>query len=174
MKGALLIAQIKSRCGKKDAMIDYLRKKGIKVGKNARIFSDISTSESYLIKIGDNVTISNNVQFITHDNSIIKVLPGVTDLFGKIHIGNNVFIGARTIIMYGVSIADNCIIAAGSVVTKSITESGVIIGGNPAKVIGNTEKFGEKNKKFAMNVAGMTPEEKKKYLETNENLFIVR
>lgn len=48
--------------------------------------------------------------------------------------------------MYGVSIADNVIVAAGSVVTKSVHESNVIIGGNPARVIGTWDAFREKAK----------------------------
>lgn len=51
-----------------------------------------------------------------------------------ISIGNNVWIGARAIILKGVRIGDNSVIGAGSVVTKSIP-SGVVAVGNPAKVI---------------------------------------
>lgn len=49
--------------------------------------------------------------------------------------------------MYGVSIPNNTIVAAGSVVTKSISEERVILGGNPAKVISTWDKFYDKNKK---------------------------
>lgn len=51
-------------------------------------------------------------------------------------------------IMYGVSITDNVIVASGSVVTKSITESNVIVGGNPARVITTWEKFAEKSQEY--------------------------
>lgn len=50
--------------------------------------------------------------------------------------------------MYGVSITDNVIVASGSVVTKSITESNVIVGGNPARVITTWEKFAEKSQEY--------------------------
>jgi serine acetyltransferase len=56
--------------------------------------------------------------------------------YQRISVGNNVFIGVNSIIMPGVKIDDNVIIAAGSVVTKSIPK-GVIIAGVPAKIIGN-------------------------------------
>lgn len=69
------------------------------------------------------------------------------NLYGKIRIGNNCFIGERAILMYGVSIPNNTIVAAGSVVTKSISEERVILGGNPAKVISTWDKFYDKNKK---------------------------
>lgn len=98
------------------------KKKWTIVGDNCNIYSDLITGEPYLISIGNNVTISNNVQFITHDNSICKIIPDKSDVVGEIKIGNNCFIGARTVILPGVSVADNTIVGAGSVVTKSIIE----------------------------------------------------
>lgn len=60
-----------------------------------------------------------------------------------ISIGNNVFIGVNSVIMPGVIIEENVIIAAGSVVTKSVP-AGVIIGGNPAKIIGDFSSYKQK------------------------------
>lgn len=71
--------------------------------------------------------------FVTLDNSIKLIHPGKTDLFGKIVIGDNCFIGENTTLLYGITIANNIIVASGSVVTKSFSEQGIIIGGNPAK-----------------------------------------
>lgn len=53
---------------------------------------------------------------------------------GPVKIGNNVWIGDNAIILPGVNIGDGAIIAANAVVTHSIP-SGVIAGGNPAKII---------------------------------------
>lgn len=61
-------------------------------------------------------------------------------LFRRVEIGNNVFIGVNSVIIPGVKIGDNVIIAAGSIVTKSVP-SGTIIGGNPAKIIGDYESY---------------------------------
>lgn len=55
-------------------------------------------------------------------------------------IGKNVWICDNVCILPGVKIGDNCIIAAGSVVTKSFEEEGLLIGGVPAKVIKKMEK----------------------------------
>ena len=63
----------------------------------------------------------------------------------KIVVGNNVMIGADTIIMPGVTIGDNVIIAAGSVISKDIP-SGSVVGG-PAKVIGSFDELAEKRYK---------------------------
>jgi len=140
-------------CGRnKEIISNYFRKMGMTIGSNCNIVSNIATTEGFLISLGNNVTLSAGVTLITHDNSISKVLTNTTDLFGKIQIGNNCFIGNRAIVLYGVSLADNIIVAAGSVVTKSFNESGIIIGGNPAKKIGTWDSFANRYKDKAMNL----------------------
>lgn len=64
-------------------------------------------------------------------------------------IGNNCFIGERSTLLYGVTLADNIIVAAGSVVVDSFLNERIIIGGNPARVIGTWDKFFEKSKDSA-------------------------
>ena len=152
---------------------NYFRKKGMKIGTNCRLYSDLVTSESYLITIGNNVTISNNVQLITHDNSVIKIVDGVTDLFGEIVIGNDCFIGARTIILPGVKIGNNCIVGAGSVVATSFPD-GCIVAGNPAKVITHVDDFKDRITQKCFNIDGLNAEEKKSLLMNNKDKFIVK
>lgn len=100
------------------------------------------------------------------------MIPGTSDLFGKIYIGENCFIGARSVILYGVTIADNVIVAAGSVVTKSINESNVIVAGNPAKVISTWDKFAEKSKDYAWSLGKVSREEMIR--QTSEGIKIVK
>lgn len=126
----------------KDPMKYRIRKYrlyGAKIGNNVRAFSPITSAEPYLIYVGDNVTVSTGVRFITHDNSAIKIFDDATDFVGPISIGNSVFIGANSTLLPGISIADNCIIGAGSVVSKSFSEPGTVIAGNPAKPISSVE-----------------------------------
>jgi acetyltransferase-like isoleucine patch superfamily enzyme len=132
----------------------------MRVGQNCHIYSDLFTAESFLVEIGDNVTVSNGVQFITHDNSICKVLPEFTDIFGAIKIGSNSFVGAKTVIMRGVTIPANTIIGAGSVVTRSFTEERTIIAGNPARVVGNWDTYAKKYANIAVNVSAVQGEAK--------------
>lgn len=82
-------------------MIKYFRNAGIEIADSARVYSDITSSESYLIAIGEKTTISFDVSLITHDNSAEKLNVGFSDFFGRITIGNNCFIGARTVILGG-------------------------------------------------------------------------
>lgn len=138
----------------KKVLSGFFRKHGVTVGENCVILSNISSSESYLISIGNNVTISNDVQIITHDNSIDKVLDDVSDIFGAVSIGNDCFIGAHSLILCGITLADRIIVGSGSVVTKSFTESGIIIAGNPAQKIGTWSEFAKKYADVAFNLKG--------------------
>lgn len=149
----------------------YFRKCGAIVGKNCRIYSDITTSESYLIYIGNNVTISNDVQILTHDNSVIKVIPDCTDIFGMVRIGNNTFVGARALILPGVNIGDNCIVGAGSVVTKSVP-NGSIIAGNPARVVKKIEEYKSNIRDNVFDITGLSQVEKKKMLIKQKSKWI--
>ena len=127
------------------------------------------TPEPFLVRIGDNCTICDGVDFVTHDNSIIKVDKSCPNLFGFITIGNNCFIGERSIVMYGVTLADNIIVASGSVVVNSFLEERIIIGGNPARKIGTWDDFIAKNKKY-----GMSKKVVQENSSTHPELFVVR
>ena len=92
------------------------------------------------IYIGNHVNIGADCVIMDSDAHALKV---EDRLLGKdvqermespIYIGNNVFIGTRCIVLKGVSIGDNSVIGAGSVVTKSIPAN-CIAAGNPCKVI---------------------------------------
>lgn len=97
------------------------------------------TTEPYLIRLGNNVTISGNVVFVTHDNSLSKVSSEYVNLFGYITVGDNCFLGQNTTIMYGCTLANNIIVASGSVVCNSFPEENIIIAGNPARKVGTWE-----------------------------------
>lgn len=125
--------------------VKYAREIGVGVGENCRIYTREFGTEPFLICIGNNVTVTSGVRFITHDGSGSLVIDekGRRFYFAKIYVGNNVMIGVNSIILPGVKIDDNVIIAAGSVVTKSIPENS-IVAGVPAKIIGSFNDFKEK------------------------------
>ncbi len=125
--------------------------KGLKFGSNFRITgSPKFGSEPYLIEIGNDVTITNGVIFITHDGAKIvsdRLKNSKTKSrikFGRIKLGNNVFVGVNSIILPNVSIGDDSIIAAGSTVTKSF-ESNSVLAGNPARKIMTIQEYHNKN-----------------------------
>ena len=136
----------------KEVINDYFRDMGMRIGKGCNIVPNITTTEPYLVEIGENTTLAGGVTLCTHDNSVSKMIPDCTDMFGKITIGKNCFIGQNSLIMYGVTLADDIVVAAGSVVTKSCLKSRVILGGNPARIIGTYDAFIEKNKDKVFNL----------------------
>lgn len=124
---------------------DYARRRGVKVGKNCDIHTFKWGSEPFLIEIGDNAVISYNVLMVTHDEStaLIRDENGRRYHIAPIKIGNNVFIGAGSIILPGVTIGDNVVIGAGSVVTKSVPNN-VVIAGNPASFMQSFDDYRKK------------------------------
>ena len=98
------------------------------------------------------------------------MIPNTTDLFGRITIGDNCFVGNRAIIMYGVTLAPNIVVAAGSVVTRSFDTPGIIIGGNPARQIGTWEDFIERNKEKAFNLDEIPASEQQAAIEHSPKL----
>lgn len=119
---------------------------GVTVGEGCRILSLSVSAEYELISIGDRVTISSDVLFVTHDGAgwLVHDDEGRRHYrLARIEIGDDVFVGARTVLMPGVRIGDRCVVAAGSVVTRSVP-SGSVVGGNPARLICTFDAFADK------------------------------
>lgn len=127
--------------------IEQLKEMGLRVGKNfnPQLGFELDPSHCWLIDIGDNVTFGPHVQVLAHDASMYNVL-GYTKI-GRVYIGDNVFIGAGSIILPNIKIGNNSIIGAGSVVTKDVPAD-VVCAGNPAKVVYSLDDFIQKNRKL--------------------------
>ncbi|RZJ70836.1 acyltransferase [Flavobacterium sp.] len=117
---------------------------GMKVGKNFRRMHDVILDPSHCwhIQIGDNVTMAPRVHVLAHDASFHHHTG--YGRIGNVIIGNNVFIGADTVILPNVTIGDNSIIGANSTVSKDVPANSVAAG-SPAKVICTLEEYLEKN-----------------------------
>ncbi|MEH7454701.1 sugar O-acetyltransferase [Gottfriedia acidiceleris] len=86
------------------------------------------------VKIGNNCMIGPNVGIYTAGHSIEPKNRNKSGYAIPIHIGDDVWIGGSCTILPGITIGDNSIVAAGSVVTKDVP-SNTVVAGNPAKVI---------------------------------------
>ncbi len=103
----------------------------------------LDPAHCWLITIGDDVTMAPRVHILAHDAST-KTFLGYTKI-GRVTIGNNVFIGAESVVLPGVTIGDNVIIGANSTVTKDVPNN-TVVAGTPAKVICSLEEYLSKEK----------------------------
>lgn len=125
---------------------EKLIKMGMKVGENFKRLNGVilDPAHCWLITIGDNVTMAPRVHILAHDAST-KGFLNYTKI-GRVNIGNNVFIGAESVVLPNVTIGDNVVIGANSTVTKDIPSNSVYAG-NPAKFICTIDEYIEKNKR---------------------------
>jgi acetyltransferase-like isoleucine patch superfamily enzyme len=148
--------------------VGYARSLGVRVGRDCRLLSlerETFGSEPFLVRLGDYVTLTAGVRFVTHDGGVWvfrREHPDI-DLFAPIEVGSNVFIGSRSMILPGVSIGDDCVIGAGSVVTRSIP-SGMVAAGVPARPIRTVREYWERVQGRAMHIRSLPRERKIEWL----------
>lgn len=138
---------------------------GVNLGKNVLLYRSIEwSSEPYLITIGNNVQLTGGVAIHTHGggNSIRRQITDF-DSFGKVVIKDWAYIGAHAQIMPGVTIGEGAIVAAGSIVTKSVPD-GKVVAGNPARIICSVDDYVARNLKYNLKTKNKSAKEKKRYL----------
>lgn len=151
----------------------YAKFMGAKIGDNCLIDTKHWPSESYLIEIGNQVQVTENVYFHTHGgaHTARRLYPDF-DVFGKIKIGDWAYIGSNSHIMPGVKIGEGALIAAGSIVTKSVPPN-ELWGGCPAKFICTVEQYIQRNLRYNTGTKGKTRKQKRKILlSASEEKFI--
>lgn len=120
---------------------------GMKVGKNFNRLHGVilDPSHCWLIEIGDNVTMAPRVHILCHDAST-KMFLGYTKI-GRVTIGNNVFIGAESVVLPGVTIGNNVVIGANSTVTHDVPDNSVVAG-TPTREICSLDDYLKKEKEL--------------------------
>lgn len=126
--------------------------KHISVGDNFYTNYNCVILDVAKVEIGDNVFFAPNVAVYTAGHPIHPVSRNSLYEYGiPIKIGNNVWVGGNTVILPGVTIGDNCVIGAGSVVTKDIPSNSIAVG-NPCNVLREIteedKQYYYKNRKF--------------------------
>ena len=123
---------------------DFLRRCGDvhRIGQNVSVNPGVRFTDPAYVSIGNNVVLSD-CTFIGHDGAVGVLYHAYgesVEAVGKIVVHDNVFIGHGAIILRGVSIGPNAIVAAGAVVARDVAP-GTIAGGVPARTIGSTEDY---------------------------------
>lgn len=123
-----------------DFTTEKLISMGMTVGKGFKRLHGVilDPGHCWLITIGDNVTMAPRVHILCHDASTKQFL-NYTKI-GRVTIGDNVFIGAESVVLPGVTIGNNVIIGANSTVTHDIPD-GSVAAGSPARVICTLEEY---------------------------------
>jgi acetyltransferase-like isoleucine patch superfamily enzyme len=146
----------------------YFRSQGAEIGEGVEIFgANLFTfgSEPYLVSIGNQVTISHDVDFITHDGGLRIArarYPGAY-LYGRIKVADRCFLGAHCVLLPGTKIGTGSVIGSGSIVTGEIP-SGVVAVGVPAKAIKSVEDYIQETRHLWIDTGGLTSDEKKALL----------
>lgn len=139
----------------------WLKKCGIRfsgdINKTGFIAANVNfDSQIYWphISLGENTIISSDVLVLVHDYSIATAIQYINEndvTVGKmphfvrdVVIGNNVFIGAKSILLPGTRIGNGVIIGAGSVLRGEIPDNSIVIG-NPGTIVGQTTTFAHKH-----------------------------
>ncbi len=142
----------------------YARKIGVTIGKNCLIYTRNWSSEPYLITIGNHVQVTKDVYFHTHGGAhVIRTIDPKFDCFGKIEVDDDAYIGAGAHIMPGVTIGRGALVAAGSIVTKTVPPH-TVVGGNPARVICTVDEYYIKNKHLGVGTYGLATNKKRELL----------
>lgn len=154
---------------KKDP-VAYARSLGVKVGYDVRLIGVVPGagtfgSEPYLVEIGNHVTVTGGVRFVTHDGGVwvFRHQEPDIDVFGPIKIGNNVFIGFGALILPNVTIGDNVVIGARSVVSRDIP-SNCVAAGAPAKMLKPLDDYYQSISSKKDNIRDYPEHERRRYL----------
>jgi maltose O-acetyltransferase len=131
--------------------IDNLRKKGLRLGKNVIIHPNASIDSNFcfLISIGDNSVIARGVRLLAHDSSVASHNGGYGKL-GRVNIKENCIISNFSVILPGVTIGPNVLVASGSVVNKDIPPNSCVAG-VPARYYSNFDDFINKERENIKN-----------------------
>jgi carbonic anhydrase/acetyltransferase-like protein (isoleucine patch superfamily) len=121
--------------------LDELRARGVRIGRGCWILSSGFSTEPYLIQIGDRVGISSGVQFVTHEGGawLLRDRHPNLQVLGRIRVGDDSLLGMDAVILPGTTIGARCIVGAGAVV-KGTVRDGMVVVGNPARVVKTTEE----------------------------------
>jgi acetyltransferase-like isoleucine patch superfamily enzyme len=148
--------------------VRYFRRQGVEIGENVEIFgANLLTfgSEPYLVSIGNRVTISHNVDFITHDGGlrVARVRYPGAYLYRRIQVADRCFLGAHSVLLPGANVGTGSVIGCGSIVTGSIPP-GVVAIGAPARPVKSVDEYVLEKKHLWINTDGLTPEAKRELL----------
>lgn len=148
--------------------IGYFRGLGFQIGDGCRLIAPthgMLGTEPALVRIGNDVTISTEVLFVTHDGAVWALRPdvGPVDVYGRIEIADGAFVGARAILLPGIRIGRRAVVGAGAVVSRSVPDN-VVVAGAPARILMTIDEYRQRYEHLFHQTAAMSFAEKQSYL----------
>jgi maltose O-acetyltransferase len=127
--------------------LEGLQQAGLHLGRNVFVAggTHLDPDFCWLIDVGDDTVISLGVMVLAHDASTRRHV-GYTRV-ARVRIGSRVFIGAHAIVLPGVTVGDDAIVGAGSVVRHDVP-AGTVVAGNPAEVINDTADYADRHREM--------------------------
>ena len=110
-----------------------IRRSGVSIGRNTRISQGCTIDLRSGLAIGNNVSVSPEVMILAGSHDVHA--PRFNDVAGFVAIEDHVWIGARALVLPGITLGRGAVVAAGSVVTKNVAPM-TIVAGVPAKPVG--------------------------------------
>jgi acetyltransferase-like isoleucine patch superfamily enzyme len=148
--------------------VAFHRRRGVKIGDRVELIGGgphMFGSEPYLVTIGDDVTVSHGVDFITHDGGLRAVRdrwPGAY-VYAPITVGRRVFIGAHAVLMPGITVGDGAVVGVASVVTKDVAP-GMVVAGVPARPVRSVDEYAAASRERWIDTGGLTAAQKEELL----------
>lgn len=144
--------------------VRYARSVGVRVGRGVRFYGatpGMFGSEPWMITIGDNVHIVSGCNFVTHDGGVLilrKIYPDL-EVTKPIVVGSNVYVGINCTILPGVTIGDDVIVGAGSLVNRDVP-SRTVVAGVPAKPVRTLDEYVEKVRSESLGYGALSAADK--------------
>lgn len=163
------IRALSARIAIRQDAVGYFKRLGVRIGNDCRLLNTnpgTFGAEPYLVTLGNHVTVTSGVQFVTHDGGVWvfrERYPDI-DVFARVTVGNNVFIGLNAILLPGTEIGDNCVIGAGSVVKGRIPPNSVAAG-VPARVIRSLDEYWDSLQPRALHIRSQEETKKRRAIE---------
>lgn len=150
--------------------VSYARAIGVQVGERCRLYAITGAtfgSEPFLVRLGDDVTVTAGVRFVTHDGGVDVLRDEFPDLelIAPVEVGDRVFLGLNSIVLPGVRIGPRSVVGAGSVVTRDVA-GGTVVAGVPARPVCSVERYREKALADGLRTRGVRPAAKRAAIET--------
>jgi acetyltransferase-like isoleucine patch superfamily enzyme len=162
--GRAMVNEFRDRIARGRDPVAFARSQGVTIGERCRLIDCDFGSEPYLVTLGDHVS-ATSTSFVTHDGGVWVFRDEWldADVFGRITVGSNVFLGAGVLVLPGVTIGDDVVVGARSVVSRDLP-SGCVAVGSPASPIRSLEEYRTSLERRWVPTKRLDPAAKREYL----------